>query len=245
MCEEAVCILPVLDVASAPNDILIPMNRSVIIALLVGIVVIVGVWLWPGKVNAPQKPVITDYKSATYTIDGQPVTLVNGRAETPSVPGSASKTVTQYFGNDATGDLNGDGRPDVAFILTQSGGGSGTFYYVVVALKTAAGYEGTNGVVLGDRIAPQTTEIKDGELIVNYADRRGGEPMTAQPSMGVSKYLKVQGMALAEIPPQVGAGAHCGGNMTTAATCSAGYHCAPTPGSHLPFGDVGGTCVAN
>jgi len=38
-------------------------------------------------------------------------------------------------------------------------------------------------------------------------------------------------------------GGHCGGNMTTAPSCSAGYHCAPVPGSHLPFGDVGGTCV--
>jgi hypothetical protein len=42
-----------------------------------------------------------------------------------------------------------------------------------------------------------------------------------------------------------GLGEHCGGNMTTAAACSAGLHCAPTAGSHLPFGDVGGTCVAN
>ncbi len=40
-------------------------------------------------------------------------------------------------------------------------------------------------------------------------------------------------------------GEHCGGNMTTALACSTGYHCAPTPGSNLPFGDVGGTCVKN
>jgi hypothetical protein len=44
--------------------------------------------------------------------------------------------------------------------------------------------------------------------------------------------------------PVVGAGAHCGGNMTTAPTCAAGYQCEPVAGSHLPFGDVGGTCVA-
>jgi len=40
-----------------------------------------------------------------------------------------------------------------------------------------------------------------------------------------------------------GPGEHCGGNMTTARVCSTGYHCTPTPGSHLPFGDVGGMCV--
>lgn len=48
-----------------------------------------------------------------------------------------------------------------------------------------------------------------------------------------------------KVPQQIFAlpGQHCGGNMTTAASCTVGYHCAPTPGSHLPFGDVGGTCV--
>lgn len=37
----------------------------------------------------------------------------------------------------------------------------------------------------------------------------------------------------------------CGGNMMNAHQCSTGYHCAPEPGSHLPFGDVGGICVAD
>ncbi|MBU6500999.1 MAG: hypothetical protein KGJ89_02635 [Patescibacteria group bacterium] len=40
-----------------------------------------------------------------------------------------------------------------------------------------------------------------------------------------------------------GEGERCGGNMTTAPVCASGFHCAPEPGSHLPFGDVGGTCV--
>ena len=42
----------------------------------------------------------------------------------------------------------------------------------------------------------------------------------------------------------VGAGEHCGGNMMNPPVCGTGYQCTPTPGSHLPFGDVGGTCVA-
>jgi hypothetical protein len=36
---------------------------------------------------------------------------------------------------------------------------------------------------------------------------------------------------------------HCGGNILNAPKCASGFHCAPVPGSHLPFGDVGGTCV--
>ena len=55
--------------------------------------------------------------------------------------GSASKTATSYFENDAIGDLNGDGRMDMAFILTQVGGGSVFFiisrrhWRVVKAMK--------------------------------------------------------------------------------------------------------------
>ena len=120
------------------------------------------------------------HKNATYIIEGKKVELVDGKSST-----------TNYFGNESKGDLNGDGTEDIAFLLTQDGGGSGTFYYVVVALKFNDKYRGTNAILLGDRIAPQTTEIRDGEVIVNYADRNVGEPMTARPSMGISKYLKI------------------------------------------------------
>lgn len=156
---------------------------------------------------------VKDYKDATFTIDGIPVTLVDGRAETEAAPGSASRIVTEHFGNDAIGDLSNDGVPDVAFIVTQTGGGSGTFYFVVAALRSPAGkYIGTNGIFLGDRIAPQSTEIRswhdmptyrsgprtDSVLIVNYADRRPDEPISAQPSVGVSRSFKVADQQLVE-----------------------------------------------
>lgn len=132
-----------------------------------------------------------DYLSATYTISGKPVTLVNGVSEEPVAPGSAEKVTTRYFGNNAKGDLNGDGIVDLAFLITQETGGSGTFFYLVGALQNEDGsYRGTNAVLIGDRIAPQTTEFKNAQVIVNYADRAPGEPMTARPSMGKSLYLK-------------------------------------------------------
>ncbi|HVM73786.1 MAG TPA: hypothetical protein VMU13_02860 [Candidatus Paceibacterota bacterium] len=181
------------------------MHKQILVTLLIAIVIGAAILLlWPSKSEAPGQPAVsapTAYKSGTYIIDGQPVTLVNGTASTVSAPGSASQTVTQYFGNVATGDLNGDGVPDAAFLLTQTSGGSGTFYYVVAALKTATGYQGTNAILLGDRIAPQTTEIKNGQIVVNYADRAAGEPMTAQPSVGVTKYISFMDGSLMEMTP--------------------------------------------
>jgi heat shock protein HslJ len=135
---------------------------------------------------------------AAYEIEGQWVTLVNGYAATAAAPDAAVTVITQYFGNDATGDVDGTGTTDVAFLLTQTRGGSGVFYYIVVALETRQGYVGTNGVLLGDRVAPQTTAVQDGEIIVNYADRQPGEPLTTPPSVGITKVLHVVNGRLVE-----------------------------------------------
>ncbi len=138
----------------------------------------------------------SDYKNATYTIDGTSVQLVNGVAETPAAPGSAAMVTTRYFGNELVTDLDGDGRDDIAFILTQSGGGSGTFYYAVAARNTEQGFVGSDGYLLGDRIAPQSTTLstqsKHSRVVVfNVADRATGESMTAKPTVGKSIYLKL------------------------------------------------------
>lgn len=139
---------------------------------------------------------VADYKNIAYTIEGESVLLVDGVAETPAAPGSASKVTTRYFGNELKTDLNDDGREDVVFLVTQQSGGSGTFYFAVAALNTPNGYVGSDGFFLGDRIAPQTVELSQNPqhknvVVVNFADRAEGEPMTAQPSVGKSEYMKL------------------------------------------------------
>ena len=142
-----------------------------------------------------------DYRSAEYVIEGQRIKLADGLAETAPTPGSASRVVTRYFGNELKADLNGDGREDVVFLVTQQRGGSGTFFYAVAALNTKAGYLGSDGYLLGDRIAPQAIEVsrkprhKD-VIVVHYGDRGPGEPMTAQPSVGKSVFLKLDAEAV-------------------------------------------------
>lgn len=130
-----------------------------------------------------------DPKNATYIVEGVEVILTNGVFEKEAAPGSAAKIITKYFGNEAAGDIDGDGTPDKAFLLTQERGGSGTFYYVA-AIASGKNYAGTNAVFLGDRIAPQSTQITNGEIVVNFAERKPGEPMTASPSLGVTKYIQ-------------------------------------------------------
>ena len=125
---------------------------------------------------------VADYKKATYMINAQPVYLGEGGVA--------------YFGNEIAADLDLDGDEDKAFLITQQPGGSGTFYFLVGAINFDGTYKGTNAMLIGDRIAPQTTEFKllpapyGARVIVNYADRAPGEPFTTKPSVGKSIYAK-------------------------------------------------------
>ena len=136
--------------------------------------------------------------NATYTIENRQISLKNGISELEIAPGSASKQITSVLWVPTRGDLNSDGLNDYAMILTQNSGGSGTFYYVVAGISSPNGIIGTNGILLGDRISPENISIDNGRILVNYAERKIDEPMTAQPSVGVSKYLVVNDGRLIE-----------------------------------------------
>lgn len=173
------------------------MKRSLIGLVGIILVLLMGAFVWKAYVEHEiREEVMSDYKNIEYVIEGERVKLVNGIAEVEAAPGSAAMIVTKYFGNELQTDLNGDGREDVVFILTQNPGGSGTFFYVVAALNTESGYIGSDGYLLGDRIAPQTIEESQNPrhvnvIVANYADRTLGEPMTTAPSVGKSAYLKL------------------------------------------------------
>ena len=176
------------------------MKKTVSIIAILIILILIGITIYYSFKNENRQPLsITEQNTAstfdpentTYTIDGKSYEIADGIGRTPAAPDSASMIVTRYFGNEAVGDLNGDGMDDIAYLITQETGGSGLFYYAVVALKTNDGYKLTDAFLIGDRIAPQSTDIKDGVLLVNYADRASGEPMSAQPSIGKTLRLKV------------------------------------------------------
>ena len=169
------------------------MKKFLFLLLGIGVVVLGFVAFNAYVYRAKQgTPLPQTYKDATYVIDGKVIALADGFSEEPAAPGSVSKIVTRYFGNEAHLDLNGDGREDVVFLLTQETGGSGTFFYVVAALNTPDGFVGSQGFFLGDRIAPQTTEAREnGVVVVNYADRAPEESFAASPSIGQSVWLRL------------------------------------------------------
>lgn len=172
------------------------MNKIAFPVLIVAAILATGSYIYYSSMSGGDLAAAGGYKDATYVINGERVTFVNGVAETAAAPGSATRVMTRHFGNELVTDLDGDGREDVAFVVTQTTGGSGTFYYAVAARNTSTGYVGSDGYLLGDRIAPQSTNVSPNPrhkhvVVFNYADRTPDEPFTATPSVGKSVYLKL------------------------------------------------------
>lgn len=166
----------------------ITMNKiiiSLVLVLSITVAVVLGVYKFKQKnTNTPAPIVIINPitpSNISYNIEGKVITLINGTDPISN---------TKIFSANTQGDVNKDGLDDTVVILTQNSGGSGTFYYVAVAIKSQTGYTGTNAVLMGDRIAPQTSEVKNGLVIVNFADRAINEDFSVSPSIGKSLYLQ-------------------------------------------------------
>ena len=73
--------------------------------------------------------------------------------------------------------------------------------YIAAALDAGGDFRGTNAVLIGDRIAPKTIGVRNGMVVINYADRRPEEPLSASPSVDRSKYFILKNDKLTEVLP--------------------------------------------
>ncbi len=180
------------------------MNKSLSIifgGLVVFVLVIAGVGLT--RFNSPDAKgglpetggsalitsTINNPKNTSYIVEGETITLTNGKFEREAAPGSASKEKFMLFGEPTSVDLDGDGDLDAVSYLTKNSGGSGTFFYVVAAINSNGEYKGTNAMLLGDRISPQNITVEKNNAVANFAERKVGEPFTTQPSVGKSVWV--------------------------------------------------------
>ncbi|MGH7301268.1 MAG: hypothetical protein ACREJE_12720 [Candidatus Rokuibacteriota bacterium] len=132
-----------------------------------------------------------DPLNTSYLVEGVAFTLRDGRAEGAGL---------HVSGPPVFADLNGDGAADAAVVLVHEPGGSGTFFYVAAAVRTAHGYRGTNAVRVGDRISPLELRVEGRTIVYTYADRLPQESFAVRPAVVRSKRLMLTRGTLQEVP---------------------------------------------
>ena len=141
--------------------------------------------------------VVSDRKSSpeisdlTITIDTQEFDMSDGVAEIAPSQGSGTANTLRLIGVPVLGDSDGDGNPDAALLVQHDPGGSGTFYYAVVAINDGGSYRASNAVLLGDRIEPRAVEFTDGRFVYTYAERKPGDAMSERGSVEKSVTVTV------------------------------------------------------
>jgi hypothetical protein len=145
------------------------------------------------------KNVNFDPLNFTYVLEDEKVTLTDGVSTQDIVPGSAEKLETTVFEKPAIGDLNKDNKNDSSLLLVQDSGGTGLFFYLVAVVSDVGVVKNTNSIFIGDRIDPVSILIENGKIKLSFIDRGTDEPMTAEPTIKITKYFEVKNNILMEV----------------------------------------------
>lgn len=156
-----------------------------VILAVVAVGVVIGVLHQAerGKTKTAALDPASAAQNLTVTIDDQPFTLVDGVAEVPAAADSATVNTLRVVGDPVGGDVTDDGKPEAALLLSNEPGGSGTFYYAVLAVNEDGAWHATNALPLGDRIKPEDVEFTGGRFVYRFLVRAAGEPMAGSPKV--------------------------------------------------------------
>jgi hypothetical protein len=143
--------------------ILIQRSKKIVILILI-ILLIIVFWEQQKISNKMQNPTDADTAQSTNII----------------IP---NKKIKQYFGNEALGDLNNDGKDDVAFIIKRNDDdGEGDMFYLTSAIQIDEGKLGTNLIYLGGNLEVQKIAIENNLIKIDYStkdvDEITGEDIT-------------------------------------------------------------------
>jgi hypothetical protein len=138
-----------------------------------------------------------------YRVNNHTVVLHHGRART-KIEGTTAVRLTEIGRNPLFVDVNGDGLKDAVTLLIQQSGGSGTFYYLAVALADVQVDASVGTVIesyfLGDRIKVVSINLVSGDIVVDYLDRAKDQSMSGMPEVRITKKFRLDGDKLVVHP---------------------------------------------
>jgi hypothetical protein len=140
---------------------------------------------WPEEANRIRMAL----PDARYPLEFAPegwIQLQKGFAVAP-IAEDASASLRVSLGESAVGDLNGDSILDAAAILIADPAGSGVFYHLTAALNENGEILPVDTLLLADRIIVDSLTIEDGVITLIYRARPEDAPMSAEPTVPVTR----------------------------------------------------------
>ena len=126
-----------------------------------------------------------------------------GKWEAVRDSGDASGPTAEILDDELRGDLDGDGQDEFIAMLSASGGGSGSYTYVVpFGKRNGAWTQLAPPVDLGDRIEIEMARIEPGRLVYDIVQQGPDDPMCCPTEYATLMYTLSNGRLVAQ-PPQV------------------------------------------
>ena len=138
---------------------------------------------------------LPDLRNAKYPIDitkSGNAHLKDGYFEETIAPNTATKIKIWLGKQRVLGDLNGDNLDDAVVTLIVDSGGSGLFTYLSAVISEDEKSKPIDSVFIGDRIIVKSLLIKKREVLIEFLTHPTDEPMTATPTVNVTKRFIVQ-----------------------------------------------------
>lgn len=146
----------------------------------------------PTLTSTPAPDFVTRIRNAEYQLAAtdalRVIPLSNGRYEqgAPADADYVSVTVADFV---AAGDLNNDGRNEIAVLVAENYGGTGVFMFLAVYTDSNGTLKFQTSVIVDDRPVLNALSIEDGEIFLD-ATVHGGEDPFCCPTLRTTRHYR-------------------------------------------------------
>lgn len=157
------------------------MNNKILYGVIgVAVIAIIVLFVATRNTAAPedgQSNLPSGFDDISYVIGSTTVDFENG-------VGTLDGKKISFFGEEAEGDITEDGMADITTLLKEEGATSST-YYLVAAVQTNDGYQGTPAVSLGVDRTGLALRAAFGGVVVQYERASGSSASSTASSTSV------------------------------------------------------------
>jgi hypothetical protein len=144
----------------------------------------------PAPDHPPEPPGFDGVRFRTEWTESGTAVLTKGRYVEPAAPGSSLGVEITLSDKQAKSIVGG--RETVVAVLISSGGGSGTFYDLVLLVRGPDGWKHSDTTRLGDRVKVHAVSFAGPEVAVDMTEQGPDDPLCCPTLRRTRRYL-VQG----------------------------------------------------